>query len=187
MSAENLVPLPGGQWAKLRAPEDVSERLRRPFLRALGRVRPEVERLRATIPPLVDRFNALQADSPELESARQEVLEATYAFRSAATDDELDIYDQQNNALIVALVEKWSYEWPITIESVVDRLPWPARDALRAAVAPFGDRLFVNTEPDPLSPNSTAPGGGSPDSETPSPADQPTTSPTSSEPTSSSE
>lgn len=123
------IDLPGDMWATLRRPEEVPERLRRPIGAITGR--------------------ALNA--PGLTAAVQAKDEAGAATALGAVGIQL-MYDL-NDALIVALVKDWSYETPVSVETLGD-LPGEVYDALQDATAPFLDRLLPNfgVSPDPASP-----------------------------------
>lgn len=171
------IELPGGHWAELRDAETVTTRQRRPIERAARRVRSDV-------------LNAIGAANGRLEAARkagddEAIALAAQDQRRAAemlNEAERDAMEEANDATAAALVERWSFEAPVTLDSVLD-LPAKVGDALRLAVAPLSNGMFLVTEPDPKNPNPPAPGGGSPDSETPSPEAPSPTSLTRSEPT----
>ncbi len=113
MTAPARVELPGGGWADLRDPDAVTERQRKPFLAASGRL----------------------VKSDDMEDS---------GFIAV-----LDVQD----ALVLALVNAWSYEAPVTADSLLD-LPCKALDALRAACFAHRDALTPDfgPTPDPASP-----------------------------------
>jgi len=158
------IDLPGGHWAVRRDPATVTRRQRRPVEDAMGDVRGEI-------------INLIAAANEKLEKARQvgddEAIAVAQTAQRRATDQltraERASLRDANEAAIVALLESWSFDGPITLDAVLD-LPGPVGDALQAAVAPLTAAMFLNTTPDPMNPNPTAPGGGSPESETPSTA-----------------
>ena len=73
------------------------------------------------------------------------------------TDDELERLEQLNDVVAAACVAAWSYEWPITVDSVQD-LPSGDYDALRAAVAPKILDMFPGSQEAAADPK--AQGGG---------------------------
>jgi hypothetical protein len=158
------IDLPGGQWADLRDPHTVTRRLRRPIEDAMGDVRSEI-------------IHQISAANEHLERARKgenaEAIEVAEVEQRRVADQltrpERAAMREANEAAIVALVAGWSFGGPVTMDAVLD-LPGPAGDALQAAVAPLTSAMFLSTTPDPMNPNRTAPGGGSPESATPSTA-----------------
>ena len=150
----NLITLSKDNWAELRPPEDVSERLRRPIRRALGRVRLEIMKAGQ------DANAAIEGNGPEVDQARVEA--STIAMqRAGITADEMDAFTEANDAMVVALVAKWSYDRPITLDNVVD-LPGADYDKLRDVVAArYNGKGYVDTEPNPDQASPTAPSNGS--------------------------
>ncbi len=147
MSADRLVPLPGGQSAELRPADEVPERLRRPISRALRRVRPEMMQE-------IARVNGLPGTKDDAsEEDKSAVATARAQLSHDLADEEVDALSEANDLGIVALVAHWSYGTPITLENVLD-LPGRAYDKLRDAVGPLVNDLFVDASPDP---NPTAP------------------------------
>jgi hypothetical protein len=147
------IDLPGGQWAELRRPEDVSERLRRPITRAMRGVRPEIQEQQLAAANLPDDEDG--KPGPEKQQALREL-------QFAMTNEEADAYQDVTDLATVALVREWSFAadgqpLPITLDGVLD-LPARTLDALRVAVAPHVSGLFVDADPDP---NPSAPGRGS--------------------------
>lgn len=130
--------LPSGQTATLRDPKTVSERLRRPIANAniewaaTNTFKRMVERARL---PKVAKAKADEADPIPL------------------VGEDLILVDRLNDLTAVALVESWSYEFPVTLETLQD-ITGPDYDALRAASKPFFNELILNVQPtsDPDSP-----------------------------------
>jgi len=150
----NLVTLSKDNWAELRPPEDVSERLRRPIRRALGRVRLEIMKAGQ------EANASVEGEGPEADRARAEA--ATIAMqRAGMTQDEVDALGEANDAMVVALVAKWSYDRPITLDNVLD-LPGADYDKLREVTsARYNGKGYVDTEPNPDPASPTAPSNGS--------------------------
>lgn len=112
--------LPDGAWALLRDPAKVPERLRRPVLTLTTRLNPQIKAMR---------------DNPGDEGV---VLDA----------DVLERFEDLNDLVIVALVAEWSFELPISIESVGD-LPGDAYDLLRRESAKAIKELLPDFSPNP--------------------------------------
>lgn len=154
MSAANVKILPSGKSVTLRSPDDVSERLRRPISRAIRIVRPEI-------------MASTQAAREAIEKAKDGTEEEQAAAREQAaaaaremTDDEIDAFSAANDHAVVALVERWDFPEPITLEAVVER-KHRDYDALRELVAPLVGQLFLDASPSPDPQSPTAPSAGS--------------------------
>lgn len=131
------VDLSDGNWAELREPEQVSERLRRPIQRALARVS-------------VQTWEVVLAAKRRRDGDEAQVVEAE------VSDRDFDSLNEANDHCIVALVAAWSFPNPITLESVLDL---PSRDyaVLRERCAPAVGSLFVSFDPTPELQSPTAP------------------------------
>lgn len=107
------IDVPGG-WAKLRDPDTVTERQRKPFMKAVGRA------------------GNLQA----------------------ADDGGISLLVEVQDALVLAMVEEWSFDAPITADGLED-LPHKAITALRVACQEFREELLPDfgPTPDPQSPS----------------------------------
>lgn len=167
-----LIPLPNGQSATLRAPEDVSERLRRPITRAMRGIRPDIVEKQQAAAEMEDipdpaKPGAMKA-SPQKEAALREL-------QWLMTNEEADAYQTAGDLAIVALVERWTFPQEVTVDGLLD-LPGRTLDELRRRTGPYVAQLFVDASPDP---NPPAPSGGSNGSATPSAEAQQTTSLTS--------
>lgn len=170
-----LKVLPSGKSVTLRHPDDVSERLRRPIRQAMLRVRGEIMEAGR------NAASAWQnATTPEEKKAAETTM---MALPSQMTEDEREADALGTDLGIVALVEGWEYEQPISVEGLLD-LPGRDYDALRKLVQPLVNDLFVDASPDP---NPGAPTGGSNGSATHSTEAARTTSLPSGGPTASSE
>lgn len=108
------VELPGGAWAELRGVNEVSERLRRPVVN------------------LCIRANELGVFD-----------EGADGNPSTPSTEGLEVVEALQDHVCVALIASWSFDLPITVDTVVD-IPGPAYDALRVATAP----LFLELMPD---------------------------------------
>ena len=134
------ITLPDGGWASLRDPKKVPERLRRPLVtlqrRMLG----------------TDMAKAFEGvdDVKSLDESK-----ALDLLRPIIASEDYGMLDDINDLLIVALVEEWSFDLPITVEGSLD-LPGDARDALIAACQPLVGPLTGQVEEaditDPTSP-----------------------------------
>lgn len=108
------IDLPGGAWAQLRDPDTVTERQRKPFIHAVGRV----------------------SKADEMSDGGLSAL--------------VDVQD----ALVLAMVESWSFDAPVSADGLLD-LPHKAATALRLACTPFQPELMPDfgPTPDPESPS----------------------------------
>lgn len=120
------IDLPSGGWASLRDPEDVPERLRRPVVKLTKKL---------MIDPDIKMRSGMTA--------------------SEVTEEQFDLLEEINDLLIVAMVDEWSYEAPVGVESARD-LPARDYDTLREATARHVAGLFPDFTPDanPESPTS---------------------------------
>lgn len=155
-----IVTLSHGQTAELRAPEDVSERLRRPVNRAMRRIDNE-------------KIQAIRNEPVEGTEEEKAAALASIVKRAGLTEDEINAMDDANDLAIVALVKRWDCTdedgnaLPLTLDGVLG-LRGRDLDRLRNVVAPLVGDMFVDASPDP---NPQAPIGGSNGSATPSPED----------------
>lgn len=133
------VEFPGG-WAKIRDPEDVTEKQRRP----LGKLQ---RRLAGS--NIADALVAL--DGKPTEDQLRDLI------RPVLGSEDWDLLDDSGDLLIVALVEEWSFEAPVTVDEV-QNLPGKAYRALREACDPLLLQLLgMASEDDIEDPNSTFP------------------------------
>jgi hypothetical protein len=107
--------LPDG-WADLADPKKVPERRRRTVTRAMA------------------ALFAYRAQHPEAVGI--EALGDVPAVPAVTTEDELELMDVLNSAVILALVERWSLGDTVTAEALLD-LPGDTFDALRDACTPL--------------------------------------------------
>lgn len=128
-----MFPLPDGAHALMRAPRTVAERLRRPVANARNR-------LGAMLPDL-------PPGTPEDEQKRR---------YGQAMLPHPELMNAVDDALIVALVSAWSFEFPVTMETVGD-LPSPAYDALKEECERLAPELFPSFDPTPAPDSPTVP------------------------------
>ena len=120
------VEFPGG-WAKLRDPEDVTERQRRP----LAKVRRAL--LASDVGDVLVERAALGEKADDKEIAK--------LFKPVLNREEWDLLSDSSDLLIVALVEEWSFDTPVTVDEVKN-LPGRAYKALRKACDPLLDAVL---------------------------------------------
>lgn len=135
--------LPSGATAVLRDPRMVTERLRRPFM--------AVQRKLAGS-DLSVIFLAAQNEGRELTE--------TEGLQLAGHPD-ADLLAELDYLAVAALVAEWSYDFPVTADTVLD-LPVCDLDALRAAVKPLIPQMAPNFTPTPEPESPTPPSAGSP-------------------------
>lgn len=137
------VELPRGQHAMLRDPEDVSERLRRPYVdtrqAAMGAL------LASGVAP--EEFDAALKGGDEQKAAMGVKMLA--AGMASGMRDSHDL-------LIVALTESWSLDAPIAVESLLD-LPARTYSALRDACQKLAPALDPDFDPNPDEASPTTP------------------------------
>jgi hypothetical protein len=82
-----------------------------------------------------------------------EIVKATAAEEPVLDPETFDQFQALNDLVIVALVEEWSFDRPVTIDSVGD-LPGDAYDMLRRETAKHVNALLpdFSPNPDPASP-----------------------------------
>lgn len=149
--------LPSGATAVLREPRMVTERLRRPFMRAQRRLASS---------DLSVIYLAAQNEGRELTEA--EGLEI-------AAHPDADLLEDLDYLAVAALVAEWSYDFPVSADTVLD-LPSCDLDALRAAVRPLIPQMSPNFTPTPDPDSPTPPSAGSPSLSAAAPEGLPLTS-----------
>lgn len=122
------VDLPGGQWAELRDPLEVSERERRPLKQAqfgLSRDRRKGEKPgdEAVTTPVAPQLGGPTKSAPSL------------------SDEDFRVYQGFTDQLIAFFVASWSFD-PAPSEDTLLDLPAAAYTALEKAVQPRVDVLF---------------------------------------------
>lgn len=171
------IELPEDNWAELRDPSEVPERLRRPIVECYSRVAKETFNLIESMGP--DQIaKAVASDNPEDLDAKAYEL-----YRQIPPAEKAALFET-NDHCINAMVKEWSFELPCTIDGVLD-LPHDSYDALKVACAPVVKDLFVKFSPsaDPKSP--TVPSSASNGHSGAEPSTAETPSPPSGEPISS--
>lgn len=129
------ITLPSGATADLRDVADVTERQRRPIKRIQTKL--------AGLPDFVHAVEEAQAhkDGDELTPDQQLAI-------AAGMGEAFDLLEDLNDALVAALVLRWSYDLSISADACQD-LPGRDLDALRAAVSPYLAQLSPDFEPNP--------------------------------------
>lgn len=125
------ITLPSGKTAVLRDPKTVTERLRRPVQNAHAKW------------TSTETFKTMVV----LSRAKKKDSDLTIP------DEDMALLDRLNDVTAVALVESWSYEFPVSIDTLQD-ITGPDYDVLRTETAKsFSDLVtsFAPT-PDPASP-----------------------------------
>lgn len=117
------IDLPDGHHAELRDPTKVSERLRRPCL--------------AAATDMASEKGAMEA---------LQVADDNEALKLVSADT-ITKLGRLNDLVIVALVESWSYDVPIDVDTLLD-LPGDAYTQLLADTAPLITDLLPNMSPD---------------------------------------
>ena len=160
------VEFPSGAHAIMRDPETITERLRRPVRRVQMRIGFDSD-LQALI-----RYQAWVAR--EALAAEKAAADAGTEFNADEfipsmpspvkqqnlTDDQLDLLSNLTDAVTVALVESWSFDFPVSMDALQDLPDGDYRKLLDAA-SKHRDALLpsFDVDPDPESP--TAPSGES--------------------------
>lgn len=125
------IDLGNGGWAKLRTPEEVPERKRRPL---------------AKVQRLLIGSNIGEALVNRAEQGEEVTEDEVNALlRPHLADDAMDLFDQSDDLLMYALLEEWSYDKPITVDEIQD-LPGAAYDKLRDECRPLLNAVLGNTE-----------------------------------------
>lgn len=123
--------LPDDGWADLADPKKVTERKRKPVLRAMA------------------AHLGVQAAQPVSEDGT-----------GALTEDSIEAMSALSEAVMVALVTAWSFPAPITLDGLQD-LPGDAYDALRDACGSFTGALLpsfaADTDPKDPPPSGSSP------------------------------
>jgi hypothetical protein len=122
------IALPDDGWAMLRAPEKVPDRLRKPI-------------------------SLLFAKLSQTRAAAQIAAAGVKMEESGLDPDALEIVYELDDAVILAMVSEWSFDLPITAESL-DEIPGDAKDVLNTESAKHLDALMPSfaVNPDPASP-----------------------------------
>jgi hypothetical protein len=136
---------PSGSHYVLREPGDVPERIRRKFTKAQTAL---YKRMRDAQAPDALRLpaEAMQGEAPEMN------LDESAMFDT----DFLDLADEVNDQLALALLVSWTKEAPISLDAILD-LPKKDYDHLRASVAPLMNHLVPDYDPTPEAGTPTTP------------------------------
>lgn len=132
------IDLPGGAWADIKAPDELTEKDRRSIRKAGV--------------PLVEvraQLRAAGLQKPEAAMTDDE-RERAWAITMGS-----DAVSDQSATFVIVYTTAWSYNLPVNIDTVLD-LPAPVFDALVAATMPQGDgtppNITVDGAADPTSP-----------------------------------
>lgn len=137
---ETAVELRKGQWAVLRDPKDVPEGKRRPLTeasRTADVAREEFAAARA----------AVLANEELVAAAKERGEEIAPLPIPVPSGDSLAIVNRINDLLVVALVDRWSFDAPITEESLLDVVPGADFDTLRLVTGPMFNDVMPNFGP----------------------------------------
>lgn len=137
------IALPHDQWAELRDPEEVSERQRRRVRKAQQRVSLHSEEVGRA--QQLAASGVVHSDGTVAPEAAAEVLAATKGIIESGVLDDVD--DAVDMAL-AALVARWSFDTPVSAETVAD-LPGGAYKALRDAAQPLIGQMNPDFDPSP--------------------------------------
>jgi len=130
------IELPDGLGtAILRDPATITERTRRPLLRAQIKVAGSA----------VGQLLAAKASLADDDTAGAETINAEFGKLIATDDNAAALLDNLNDAMVVALVEQFDGQ-PVTVDNVLD-IPGRKLDALRTAVAPYLVELMPSFSP----------------------------------------
>ena len=136
------VDLPGGGWANIKDPEELTNRDRKLLRRhAFGAVE------------LGDKLRGLGVKPGTKPQDIPDDLAEQVA--KAITPDDWDTLSDSQGAFIVAYTAEWSLDRPLPTMDDVDDLPGPIFDALAVATADLGDgslEVTVDDQQDPGSP-----------------------------------
>lgn len=131
-------PLPDGGSATLRDPKLVTERHRRPVTRLNSRIAGSaVGQLLASKDSMTDK---------EFEDEARKLLATA----------EWELLDELNDALIVALVESWSYDAAVTTDGLLD-IPGESYDALKVETSKHVTALMPSFAVSPVEDSPTPP------------------------------
>ena len=140
--------LPGGGWADIKDPTEVTNSERRLVRQYLMTAQSATSAKLASLGVTAEMSGNLP---PELAAK----------VNAATTFEDLDLIDDAQAALIVAYTAGWSLERPLPTMGTVNDLPGPVYDALAQATTVIGDVALdtsVDGVRDPESP--TMPSGG---------------------------
>jgi hypothetical protein len=127
------VDLPNG-WADIRSPRLVTRKARKPIKLSWTRVNDYRDQLR--------QLSGEDQMPPQRTDEEQMAVAASYSL----SPEEIELYDDLNEPLTVALVSEWSYDQPITIEGL-NSLPADDAEDLILRCAPLLTDVFIDTTP----------------------------------------
>lgn len=123
------VALPDGAWAQLRDPDEITERQRRPLQRLQRRT------IMKALPHLALEGVEIDKVSP---------AEFLNKLAPLLSDEDLDALEEIDDHVIVTLVESWSFDVPVSLDSTLD-LPSKQRKALLAECNKLMGRVMGDT------------------------------------------
>lgn len=130
------IDLPGGAWADLKDPEELTNR--------------ERKMLRRRVNAATKVGDELKAIGVTADMAREGVPDALAAqVEAVINEDAFDALSDAQAALIVAYVAAWSLDLPLPTLDTVDDLPAPVFDALAEATSKPGADSEEAPEPAP--------------------------------------
>lgn len=146
--------LPGGAWADIRDPKKITRNGRKPVrqtLMALSRYRTELLEwalaVKSQETATTSGIIGMQPIDPEAEKK----------FEGYSPDDhEMDLLEATQEALTVALVSSWSFDLPITTDSL-NEIPSDAADLLIEHCDQFIDQISFSAQPSPDESSPTTP------------------------------
>lgn len=124
------IDLPGGGWADIKDPADLTNRDRK-LLRRHGMAAFTLRDKLAASGVKVDQSAIRSVDDIDDDTAMK--------IGAALTADDLDLLDQSQASFIVVFTAAWSLDLPLPTMDTVDDLPGPIFDALAKATATLGD------------------------------------------------
>lgn len=136
------INLPDGEYADIRDPKKVPERLRRPVRQAaitLQQSMPEDQR-RATLKVAAKALDTADPNpafgAPPIDALVEEEAEKADELYLPGTEQQANV-DAYNEALILSVTVAWSFGDTINVEAVRD-LPGDAYDELLEVIREFG-------------------------------------------------
>ena len=126
--------LPSGATADLREACDITERHRRP-----------IRHLRTQVARMTEFADALEK-AQKAEAAGKKLSKADKDALADGLGEAMGPLEELNDRLCVAAVAGWSYDFPVTLDNLLD-IPARDLDALREAVTPYMAELFPDFSP----------------------------------------
>jgi hypothetical protein len=119
-------------------------------------MRRPIKRLSARLTSFPSFMSAVTAASSTTDGGKKELTQTEQLAIAASMGEAFDVLEELQDALVVAVTRGWSWQAPVSADSVLD-LPGPALDALRQAVSPWQQALNPNFEPNPAPESPTEP------------------------------